>query len=201
MMNVSEYNKNSQKAVSQGMETFFNWQKQALENTLTMVEEGIAVQELNLNETRKQYQDWEQNMNRELNSQKEQYKSMVLKISESYFPESKNQIEQAEKLYEENIGGMVEKTREMVGSSIERNIETTLTFEKEWLNKLRENYTSGAENLRKQYDLMMSLQPEQKEQSSEKKSAGKTETNKWTQAGLWNNQLKISLRGMKSIRQ
>ena len=103
---------------------------------------------------------------------------MVLKISESYFPESKNQIEQAEKLYEENIGGMVNKTREMVGSSIERNIETTLTFEKEWLNKLRENYTSGAENLRKQYNLMMSLQPERKEQSSEKKSAGKTETNK-----------------------
>ena len=73
---------------------------------------------------------------------------------------------------------MVEKTREMVGSSIERNIETTLTFEKEWLNKLRENYTSRAENLRKQYDLMMSLQPEQKEQTSEKKSAGKTENNK-----------------------
>ena len=117
-------------------------------------------------------------MNRELNSQKEQYKSMVLNISESYFPDSKNQIEQAEKLYEENIGGMVEKTREMVGSSIERNIETTLTFEKEWLNKLRENYTSGAENLRKQYDLMMSLQPEQKEKPAEKKSAGKTETNK-----------------------
>ena len=128
MMNVSDYNKNAQKAVSQGMETFFNWQKQALENTLTMVEEGIAVQEKNLNETRKQYQDWEQNMNRELNSQKEQYKNMVIKISESYFPESKNQIEQAEKLYEENIGGMVEKTREMVGSSIERNIETTLTL-------------------------------------------------------------------------
>ncbi len=117
-------------------------------------------------------------MNRELNSQKEKYKNIVLKFSESYFPESENQIEQAEKLYEENIGGMVEKTREIVGSSIERNIETTLTFEKEWLNKLRENYTSGAENLRKQYDLMMSLQPVQKEQSSEKKSAGKTETNK-----------------------
>ena len=57
MMNVSDYNKNAQKAVSHGMETFFNWQKQALENTLTMVEEGIAVQEKNLNETRKQYQD------------------------------------------------------------------------------------------------------------------------------------------------
>ena len=38
MMNISDYNKNAQKAVSQGMETFFNWQKQALENTLTMVE-------------------------------------------------------------------------------------------------------------------------------------------------------------------
>ena len=178
MINISDYNKITQMAVSQGMKTFFNWQKQALENTLTMVEEGIAVQEKNLNKTRKQYQDWEQNMNRELNSQKEQYKDMVLKISKSYFPESKNQIEQAEKLYEENIGGMVEKTREMVGSSIERNIETTLTFEKEWLNKLRENYTSGAENLRKQYDVMMSLQPEHKQQTTEKKSAGKTETNK-----------------------
>ena len=55
MMNVSDYNKNAQKAVSQGMETFFNWQKQALENNLTMVEERIAVQEKNLNETRKQY--------------------------------------------------------------------------------------------------------------------------------------------------
>ena len=127
-MNFSDYSQNAQKTVSHGMETFFNWQKQALKNTLTMVEEGIAVQEKNLNETRKQYQDLEQNMNRELNSQKEQYKRMVLKISESYFPESKNQIEQAEKLYEENIGGMVEKTREMVGSSIERNIETTLTL-------------------------------------------------------------------------
>ena len=108
------------------------------------------------------------NKYRDAVSQKEQCKSMVFKISERDFPESKNQIEQAEKLYEENIGGMVEKTREMVGSSIERNIETTLTFEKEWLNKLRENYTSGVENLRKQYDLMMSLQPEQKEQSSKK---------------------------------
>ena len=131
MMNISDYNKNAQIVVSQGMETFFNWQKQALENTLTMVEEGIAVQEKNLNETRKHYQDWEQNMNRELNSQKEQYKSMVLKISESYFPESKNQIEQAEKLYEENIGGMVEKTREMVENITENKIETTLTFEME----------------------------------------------------------------------
>ena len=98
MMNVSDYNKNAQKAVSQGMETFFNWQKQALENTLTMVEEGIAVQEKNLNETRKQYQDWEQNMNRELKSQEEQYK-IIFKTSESYFPESKNKIKQAEKLY------------------------------------------------------------------------------------------------------
>merc|ERR1711988_409549 len=97
----------------------------------------------------------------------------VFKISESYFPKSKNQIEQAEKLYEENIGGMVEKTREMVGSSIEHNIETTLTFEKEWLNKLRENYTSGAENLRRQYDLIMSLQPEQKEQTPKKKKKKK----------------------------
>ena len=98
MMNISDYNKNAQKAVSQGMETFFNWQKQALENTLTMVEEGIAVQEKNLNETRKQYQDWEQNMNRELNSKKEQYKTIKLKkkISESYFPKLKIQIEQAE---------------------------------------------------------------------------------------------------------
>jgi hypothetical protein len=142
--------------VSQEMESFFNWQKQALENTLTMVEEGTAVQEKNVNETRKQFQDWEQNTNRELNSQKKQYKFMFFKISERYFPESKNQNEQAEKLYEENIGGMLEKTREMIGSSIEHNIETTLTFEKERLNKLCENYTNGAENLRKQYDMMMS---------------------------------------------
>ena len=73
---------------------------------------------------------------------------------------------------------MSEKPREIVGSSIERNIETTLTFQKEWFNKLREDYSSGVKNLRKQYDLMMSLQPEQKEQTSEKKSAEKTETNK-----------------------
>jgi chemotaxis regulatin CheY-phosphate phosphatase CheZ len=65
------------------METFLNWQKQALENTLSMAEEGLAVQEKNLNETRQQYQNWEQNMNRELDSQKNQYKSMVLKFIES----------------------------------------------------------------------------------------------------------------------
>ena len=70
MINFTDYNKNAQKAANQSMETFLNWQKQALENTLSMVEEGLAVQEKNLNETRQQYQNWEQNMNRELDSQK-----------------------------------------------------------------------------------------------------------------------------------
>ena len=177
MINFTDYNINAQKTTSQGMETFLNWQKQALENTLSMVEEGLAVQEKNLNETRQQYEDWEKNMNQELDSQKDQYKSMVLKFTETYWPESKNQFEQAEKLYEQNIGGMIDKTRDMVGSTIERNIETTLTFEKEWLNKLRENYTSGADNLRKQYDMMTSLQSEKKEASA-KKPAGKPETTK-----------------------
>ena len=177
MINFTDYNNNAQKAANQGMETFLNWQKQALENTLSMVEEGLAVQVKNLNETRQQYQNWEQNMNRELDSQKNQYKSMVLKFTETYWPESKNQFEQAEKLYEQNIGGMIDKTRDIVGSTIERNIETTLTFEKEWLNKLRENYTSGADNLRKQYDMMTSLQSEKKEASA-KKPVAKPETTK-----------------------
>ena len=177
MINFTDYNNNAQKAANQGMETFLNWQKQALENTLSMAEEGLAVQVKNLNETRQQYQNWEQNMNRELDSQKNQYKSMVLKFTETYWPESKNQFEQAEKLYEQNIGGMIDKTRDMVGSTIERNIETTLTFEKEWLNKLRENYTSGADNLRKQYDMMTSLQSEKKEASA-KKPVAKPETTK-----------------------
>ncbi len=177
MINFTDYNNNAQKAANQGLETFLNWQKQALENTLSMVEEGLAVQVKNLNETRQQYQNWEQNMNRELDSQKNQYKSMVLKFTETYWPESKNQFEQAEKLYEQNIGGMIDKTRDMVGSTIERNIETTLTFEKEWLNKLRENYTSGADNLRKQYDMMTSLQSEKKEASA-KKPVAKPETTK-----------------------
>ncbi len=177
MINFTDYNKNVHKAANQGMETFLNWQKQALENNLSMAEEGLAVQEKNLNETRQQYQNWEQNMNRELDSQKNQYKSMVLKFTETYWPESKNQFEQAEKLYEQNIGGMIDKTRDMVGSTIERNIETTLTFEKEWLNKLRENYTSGADNLRKQYDMMTSLQSEKKEASA-KKPVAKPETTK-----------------------
>ncbi len=83
MINFTDYNKNAQKAANQGLETFLNWQKQALENTLSMAEEGLAVQEKNLNETRQQYQNWEQNMNRELDSQKNQYKSMVLKFIES----------------------------------------------------------------------------------------------------------------------
>ena len=61
MINFTDYNKNAQKAANQGIETSLNWQKQALENTLSMVEEGITVQEKNLNETRQQYQKWEQN--------------------------------------------------------------------------------------------------------------------------------------------
>ena len=72
---------------------------------------------------------------------------------------------------------MIDKTRDMVRSTIERNIETTLHFEKEWLNKLCENYTSGADNLRKQYNMMTSLQSEKKEASA-KKPVSKPETTK-----------------------
>ena len=60
-------------------------------------------------------------------------------------------------------------------NSIERNIETALTFEKEWLNKLQENYNVGSENLRMQYDMMMSVSSE-KNDTETKKSSGKPES-------------------------
>ena len=58
MLNFTDYNKNAQKASTQGMESFLNWQKQAMGNTLLMVENVIDMQKKNLNETRKQFQDW-----------------------------------------------------------------------------------------------------------------------------------------------
>ena len=70
---------------------------------------------------------------------------------------------------------MVDKTRDMIGSSIERNIETAITFEKEWLNKLQENYNVGSENLRKQYDMMMPVSSK-KSDASAKKSSGEPES-------------------------
>ena len=70
-------------------------------------------------------------MNQELKSQNAHYKEMVHKFAENHFPDSKNHFDQAEKLYKENIGGMIDKTRDMIGSTIDRNIETALTFGKE----------------------------------------------------------------------
>ena len=68
MLNFTDYNKNAQKDWTKGMESFLNWQKQAMENILSMVENVIEIYKKNLNKTNQQYQDWEKNMKQELNS-------------------------------------------------------------------------------------------------------------------------------------
>ena len=74
-----------------------------MENTLSMVEDVIDMQENNLNENRQQYQDWEKDINQELNSQNAQYKELILKFVESYFLHSKNHFEQAENFIKKTL--------------------------------------------------------------------------------------------------
>jgi hypothetical protein len=65
-------------------------------------------------------------------------------------------MEQAEKLYQDNINEMVKKNREMLESSIDSSVKTSLNVENKCISQLRENYTRGSENLRKQFDSLMS---------------------------------------------
>jgi predicted patatin/cPLA2 family phospholipase len=98
----------------------------------------------------------ESNLTQKLNNQKEQFKSMAIELSEAYWPESKQLMEQAEKLYQDNINEMVKKNREMLESSIDSSVKTSLNVENKCISQLRENYTRGSENLRKQFDSLMS---------------------------------------------
>jgi len=77
-------------------------------------------------------------------------------LSEAYWPESKQLMEDAEKLYQDNINEMVKKNREMLESNIDSSVKSNLNIEKKWVSQLRENYTRGSENLRKQFDTLMS---------------------------------------------
>jgi predicted patatin/cPLA2 family phospholipase len=156
MIDKTDYAKTAQKAANDGMETFLNWGKAAIDNTFSMYEQGIAAQESNIAEARKQFQELESNLTQKWNNQKQQFKSMAMELSEAYWPESKQLMEKAEKLYQDNINQVVSKNREMLESNIDRSIESTLNIEKEWVSQLRENYTHGAEKLRKQFDTLMS---------------------------------------------
>ena len=146
----TEHKNNIQKSANLGMETFLNWQKQTIENTFSMLDQGIATQEDNLAKTRTIVKEWENNLNQVWGSQKEEFKSIAMKFSEALWPESKKQVEQVEKFYQDNFGGTANKTLEMLENSIDRSIESNLSFEKILVSQLCENYTSGTENLRKQ---------------------------------------------------
>ena len=156
MIDKTDYVKNTQKAVNDGMETFLNWGNAAIDNTFSMYEQGIAARDTNIAEARKQFLELESNLTQKLNNQKEQFKSMAIELSEAYWPESKQLMEQAEKLYQDNINEMVKKNREMLESSIDSSVKTSLNVENKCISQLRENYTRGSENLRKQFDSLMS---------------------------------------------
>tara|TARA_B100000586_G_C20027585_1_gene391818 strand:+ start:110 stop:610 length:501 start_codon:yes stop_codon:yes gene_type:complete len=156
MIDNTNYIKNAQKAANDGMETFLNWGQAAIDNTFSMYEQGIAAQESNIAEARKQFQELESNLTQKWNNQKEQFKSMTMELSEAYWPESKQLMEKAEKLYQDNINEMVNKNREMLEKNIDSSVENTLEIEKKWVSQLRENYASGSENLRKQFDALVS---------------------------------------------
>jgi hypothetical protein len=51
---------------------------------------------------------------------------------------------------------MVNKNREMLEKNLDSSVENTLEIEKKWVSQLRENYASGSENLRKQFDELVS---------------------------------------------
>ena len=156
MIDKTDYVKNAQKAVNDGMETFLNWGNAAIDNTFSMYEQGIAARDTNIAEARKQFQELESNLTQKWNNQKEQFKSMATELSEAYWPESKQLMEEAEKLYQDNINEMVKKNREMLESNIDSSVKSNLNIEKKWVSQLRENYTRGSENLRKQFDTLMS---------------------------------------------
>ena len=156
MIDKTDYVKNAQKAVNDGMETFLNWGNAAIDNTFSMYEQGIAARESNIAEARKQFQELESNLTQKWNNQKEQFKSVATELSEAYWPESKQLMEDAEKLYQDNINEMVKKNREMLESNIDSSVISNLNIEKKWVSQLRENYTRGSENLRKQFDTLMS---------------------------------------------
>ena len=156
MIDKTDYVKNAQKAVNDGMETFLNWGNAAIDNTFSMYEQGIAARDTNIAEARKQFQELESNLTQKWNNQKEQFKSMATELSEAYWPESKQLMEDAEKLYQDNINEMVKKNREMLESSIDSSVKSSLNVENKCISQLRENYTRGSENLRKQFDTLMS---------------------------------------------
>ncbi|MBT3213324.1 MAG: hypothetical protein HN351_01640 [Deltaproteobacteria bacterium] len=156
MIDTTEFTKNAQKAATEGMETFLKWQKQAVDTTFSKFEQGIAAQESSISETRKHMQELEKNLTEEWKNQQEQFKSMALKMSETYWPESKQLMEDAEKLYQSNVSEMANKNREMLEKNIDSSLESTLNVEKEWASQLRKNYTSGADKLREQFDALIS---------------------------------------------
>ena len=156
MIDKTDYVKNAQKAVNDSMETFLNWGNAAIDNTFSMYEQGIAARDTNIAEARKQFQELESNLTQKWENQKEQFKSMALELSEAYWPESKQLMEQAEKLYQDNIDEVVKKNREMLESNIDNSLKSNLGLEKKWVAQLRENYARGSENLRKQFDTLVS---------------------------------------------
>jgi hypothetical protein len=64
-------------------------------------------------------------------------------------------MEQAEKFYQDNIDEVVKKNREMLESSIDSSVKSSLNVENKCISQLRENYARGSENLRKQFDMLV----------------------------------------------
>ena len=168
MIDKTDYIKNTQKAVYEGMETLLDWGNASIDNSFSMYEQGIAAQESSIAEARKQFQELESNLTQNLYNQRKLYKSMALELSDAYWPESKQLIEQPEKL---NLNEVFEKNREMLESNIDTSLKTNLDIEKKSVAQLRENYALGAKNMRKQFN-------KQKPQAAVKVAANKSKATK-----------------------
>ena len=70
MIDKTDYIKNTQKAVYEGMETLLDWGNASIDNSFSMYEQGIAAQESSIAVARKLFKELESNLTHNLNNQK-----------------------------------------------------------------------------------------------------------------------------------
>jgi hypothetical protein len=64
-------------------------------------------------------------------------------------------VEQAEKFYQDSYDEF-NKNRKMLESNIDSSVKSNLDIEKKSVAQLRKNFVRGSENVRKQFDSLMS---------------------------------------------
>lgn len=156
--NFKKLPENYQSSIVQGIDAFFAFQKQLVENTFDVYEKGLQLRETGYSKTKAQVQEISTVLEKQINGNQEKVKSALTSLTEKYVPQSKEKVLGLQQVVQENLEKIVAQLRTILQDNVDQSVQKVLKQEKQLLSKVRDVFQGNLKVYHTQVHALLGVQ-------------------------------------------